>query len=101
MNSIMLISGLVYARVEGSPPSLDARHALGSHLSGVHRPRRQYHAVAGLEQQALSVLLEDEGDRTVNAVEHLLIGVAVRRVAVMRCVPPGVAALGLRLPPLH
>src|SRR3982074_3541826 len=60
---------------------------------------RQHHAVAGT--QANLAVFEREGDRAGHAVEHFLIGVAVRAVPVSRPIGPGVAALRLLAQPGH
>src|SRR5437763_15170068 len=65
------------------------------------RPGGQDHVVSRPQEQALAARLEDEGDGAVNAVEDLLVGVAVGRIAVVGTVRPGVAALGLRLQLRH
>src|SRR5260370_33696578 len=60
---------------------------------GVDRARRQHHAVSGSQFDPLRVLrLEYERDRSINAVEDLLVRVAVRRVTIARSVGPRVAA---------
>ena len=60
---------------------------------GVDRARGQHHAVSGSQLDPLRVLrLEYERDRSIDAVEDLLVRVAVRRVTIARSVGPGVAA---------
>ena len=61
----------------------------------------QHHAVSGLQIQAPALVFEHEGDRTIDAIKDLLVGVVVRRVAVARPVGPRVAAARLGLQPGH
>src|SRR5260221_10955351 len=69
---------------------------------GVDRARGQHHAVSGSQLDPLRVLrLEYERDRSIDAVEDLLVRVAVRRVTIARSVGPGVAAGRLAAKSLH
>src|SRR2546427_10947541 len=101
MNSMMLIAGQYYAARLGSPLPLDALAAMRSDHGGVHCSSRQHHPIARLQEQLLARVFEHERDGSVDAVQHLLIGVAVRRVAVVRPVGPRVAAGRLAAQSLH
>src|SRR6267143_5700959 len=90
MNSIMLIANPYYAASIRLAPALDARTSVWPDLSRVDSTGRQDHAVAGSQFEALVRAFEHEGDRAINAVEHLLIAVAVRCVSVARSVRPRV-----------
>ncbi len=56
---------------------------------------RQHHAVTCFQLQAPALLLESESDRSVHAVQDLLIPMAVRRVAISWPVRPRVATARL------
>src|SRR5712691_8848299 len=68
---------------------------------GMHCSGRQHHPVARVQDQLLALVFEHERDGPVDAVQHLLIRVAVRRVAVARPVGPRVAAGRLATQSLH
>src|SRR5687768_14845648 len=74
--------------------ALDAGAALGTDHRGVSRPRRQQHAIAGLQRQRASVAKE-EVDRAVRAVEKLVVRMRVLLVTVSRRVRPCVHVAGL------
>src|SRR5712692_3608811 len=81
--------------------AFDAGHSAGSDHRRMHGSGGQQEAVPGLHLDALPLVLEHEGDRAADAVEDLLVGVAVGRVAVSGAVRPAVGALRLRLEPPH
>src|SRR5579862_8651777 len=95
MKSMMLIAGQYYAWAGKSTPSFDARATAAANDCGVHRAGGQHHAVAGLQLELFPVALEQERDRSVDAVEDLLVRVRVRRVAIPWAVRPRVAAARL------
>jgi uncharacterized protein with PIN domain len=68
----------------------------------MNRARRQHHAVSRLQLDPLAVLrFEVERDRSFDAVEHLLVRVAVCRITIARPVRPRVAACRLFAQPGH
>src|SRR6266850_639837 len=71
------------------------------HESGVARARRQHHPVSRLELQPLPLGFEHESDRSVHAVQHLLVPVAVSGVPVARPVGPRIAVASLPAQPGH
>src|ERR1044072_7153774 len=101
MNSMMLIVGPILRPESWSARSLtrtfDARASGRADDCGMNGAGRQDHADPRLQLQALFPLLEHEGDRPLDAVEHLIEAVRVRGVAVARPVRPRVAAAGLGL----
>src|ERR1700682_4710233 len=68
--------------------ALDAGAAGRSDDRRMNRAGGQKHAVSRLEVNAPAFRLEHEGDRSVDAVEDLLVGVAVRRVPVAGPIRP-------------
>src|SRR6266571_926943 len=78
------------------PMALYARAAGRSDDRGMDRAGGQNHAVTWLQLESLSLLLQHEGDRSVDAVEDLLEAVRMRRVAIPRTVRPRVAAIRFR-----
>src|ERR1700674_265350 len=75
--------------------ALDAGAAGGSDHRGMNSAGGQNHPISRLQVEAPSLQLEHETDRSVDAVEDLLIGVAVGRVSVAGPVRPRVAAARL------
>jgi uncharacterized protein len=67
----------------------------------VDRSRRQDHAIAAVQLEPAAVRFKNESDRTVNAIEHLVVFVAVGGVAVCWPVRPRVAVVGLRAQLCH
>src|SRR5260370_17859463 len=67
----------------------------------MHSPRRQHHAISGLQLEPSTVLLEHERDRSIDAVQHLLVRMAVRRIPVVWAVRPRVAAGGFGAQLVH
>lgn len=61
----------------------------------------QHHAIPALQLELTALCLQDESDRAVNAIENLLVPMAVGRVAVPRTIRPGVAIAGLGPQPGH
>ena len=61
----------------------------------MHGAGGQHHAIAGLQLELTILLFEHERDRTIDAVQHLLVRMAVGRIAIMRTVGPRVAAMRL------
>src|SRR5260370_34029518 len=68
---------------------------------GMHCSGRQHHPIARVQDQLLAVVFEHERDGSVVAVQHLLIRVAVRSIAIARPVGPRVAAGRLATQSLH
>src|ERR1700694_5022283 len=95
MNSMMLIASGILRRTRwwtsALPLAFDARAACRPDDRRVQGASGQHHAVAGLQHELPALALQDEGDRAVHAVQDLLIWVAVRPVAIVRSVRPGVA----------
>src|SRR5579872_4365550 len=98
---MMLIAGQYYAWARKSTPAFDACATAVSDHGGVDGARRQHHAVARVQLEPLSLTVDQERDRSVDAVEDLLVGVRVRRVAIARTVRPRVAAARLGAQPSH
>src|SRR3989442_6092263 len=96
MNSMMLIARPILRRTNGAlAPALDAGATGRPPLRGMAGPCRQNHPVAAFEHEAPALPLEHECDRAFDAVQDLLVTVAVRRVPVARPVRPRVAAARL------
>src|SRR5689334_22289320 len=98
MNSMMLI-GL--NPTSGFPVALDANTTLRADHRGMARVRGEQQPVARLEVDRPALVFEHESDRTLDAVENLLVGVGVGCVVVAGPVGPRVAAAGLVLQPSH
>jgi uncharacterized protein len=82
--------------------ALDTRAAGGSDHRRVNRAGGQRHAISLLQIDPLSILrFENERDRTADAVEDLLVRVAVGPIAIARPVRPRVAAGRLSAQPSH
>ena len=77
---------------------LQAGHALCPDVCPVQRALRQLQAVARLQQHVSTDLGQVEGDRPVGRHQHLVVGVPVLAVVVMRPIAPGmgVEPLGAR-----
>src|SRR5579872_2998240 len=67
----------------------------------MNRSRRQHHAIARLERELATLALQIERDRPIDAVQDLLVRVAVCRVAIARTVRPRIASGRLRLQLRH
>src|SRR6266852_5501448 len=95
MNSMMLIAQGILRRTRrwtsALTLALDARAARGPHDRRVLRAGGQHHAVAGLQHELPPLPLQDERDGAVDAVQDLLVWVAVRRITIVRPVRPRVA----------
>src|SRR6266446_8708580 len=61
----------------------------------VDGPGGQDHAVSSLELEATTLAFQGKSDRAVDAVEDLLVGVGMGRVAVSRSVRPRIASARL------
>ena len=81
--------------------TFDARTSGGTDDRGVHGRRREDHAISGLQLEPPALVLENESDGTVDAVQDLFLVVAVRRIAVAWTVRPRVAAGCLVAQPGH
>src|SRR6266849_8100238 len=105
MNSMMLI-----AATHITPRGLDQKvlaMALDACASGcpddgrMHRPGGQHDPVSRLQLEAFAIAFEHKRDRSVDAVEDLLVTVAVGGVTVARPIRPRVAPGGLGLQLCH
>lgn len=67
----------------------------------MHRSGRQHHPVARLQLEPRALVSKHERDRAVDAVQHLLVAVAVRPVQIAGSVGPGVATAGFGTQPAH
>src|SRR5690348_9953353 len=101
MNSMMLIAGQYYAARLASSLPFDAGAAMRTDRGGMNCSGGQNHAISRVQQQLFALAFEYERDGSVDAVQHLLVGVAVRRVAVVRPVGPRVTARRLATQSLH
>src|SRR5713101_3381808 len=101
MNSMMLIAGQYYAARLGSSLAFDAFAAMRSDHGGMHCSGRQHHPIPRVQDKLLALAFEHERDGSVDAVQYLLIRVAVRRVAIAGPVRPRVAAGRLAIQSLH
>src|SRR6185437_8447566 len=99
MNSMMLIVRPILRPESESERDLamafDARASGGPDDRRMHGSGRQHHAIPSLQLEPAILTFEREGDRTVDAVEDLLVTVRVRGVAVAGPVGPRVAAARL------
>src|SRR5690242_1173132 len=97
MNSMMLIVQPILRpeseSQNGLAMALDARASGASDDRGMHRAGGKDHAISRLELELAAVVLEDERDRSIDAVKDFLVAVRVRGVAIARSVRPRVAAL--------
>src|SRR6266851_9979196 len=95
MNSMMLIGTPILRRRCLPPPLLaltfDASAARGPYNGGVDRAGRQDHPIARAQIDPLPLALENKSDRAFHAIQDLLVGMAVRRIPVVRTVRPRVA----------
>src|SRR3989442_5839012 len=98
MNSIMLISTPILRRTCWPPSVLaltfDAGTTRGADDRRVDCSGRQHHPVARVQLEPLSLLLEHECDRAVDAVQDLLVREAVRRIPNLPTLRPSVARTG-------
>src|SRR5229473_924683 len=101
MNSMMLIGHTILRRAclraPGKPLSLalDAGAARRPDQRRMHGAGRQDHSVARLQLEASPHALQDECDRSVDAVKDLLVRVAVRGIPIVWPIRPRVAGGGL------
>ena len=63
-------------------PAFDARAAPWTDLSRVHGAGREHHPIPGRQFDRPPICLQREGDRAVNAIQDLLVPMAVRRVPI-------------------
>src|SRR4029077_4407863 len=105
MNSMMLIGRPKLTRTCLPPLPLtlafDASAARGSNDSRVHGAGGQHHPIARAQLDPFSLALEDKRDRAFNAIQDLLVRMAVRRVPVVRTVRPRVTRPRLTLQGRH
>src|SRR6267378_1891194 len=105
MNSMMLIAA-THITLRGLDQTVlamafDAGASRRSDDSRMHGPGGQHHPVSRAQLEAFAIALQHKRDRSVDAVEDLLVTVAVGGITVARPVRPRVAAGGLGLQLCH
>jgi uncharacterized protein len=80
-------------------PAFDAGAATRAHRGRVNSAGWQHHSIARRQLDFAALSFEDERDRALNAIEDLLVTVAMRRVSISRPVRPRVTTgcLGAQL----